>query len=86
MLTLLCAVGGVLTANAGFRIPYKSSDYWTAFNGTAPERLQTAFDTHKAAKHTSTTGTLHYHSCPVTVTSDGDITVTLTYTNGGKML
>ena len=99
LLTLLCAVGGVLTANAGFRIPYKSSGYWTAFNGTAPEGLQTAFDKHKTGtetetgKHTSTTegqpsttGTLHFHSCPVTVTANGDITVTLTYTNGGKML
>ena len=94
LLTLLCAVGGVLTANAGFRIPYKSSGYWTAFNGTVPTELQTAFDTHKSSnKHISTTegqpsttGTLHYRSCPVTVTSDGDITVTLTYTNGGKML
>ena len=83
LLTLLCAVGGVLTANAGFRIPYKSSGYWEAFNGTVPTELQTAFETHKTGnKHISTTegqpsttGTLHYHSCPVTVTKNGDITV-----------
>ena len=93
MLTLLCAVGGVLTANAGFRIPYKSSNYWTAFNGTVPADLQAVLDEHNGASHTatppsttSTTGTLHYHSCPVTVTADDNITVTLTYTHGDKML
>ena len=93
MLTLLCAVGGVLTANAGFRIPYKSSNYWTAFNGTVPADLQAVLDKHNGDSHTatppsttSTTGTLHYHSCPVTVTADGDITVTLTYTHGGRIL
>lgn len=93
MLTLLSAVGGVLTANAGFRIPYKSSGYWTAFNGTVPDALQTVINDHNGASHTatppsttSTTGTLHYHSCPVTVTADGEITITFTYDNGRKML
>ena len=93
MLTLLSAMGGVLTANAGFRIPYKSSNYWTAFSGTVPDALQTVINKHNDASHTatppsttSTTGTLHFHSCPVAVTANGDITVTLTYTNGGKML
>ena len=93
MLTLLSAVGGVLTANAGFRIPYKSSNYWTAFSGTVPDALQTVINGHNGTSHTatppsttSTTGTLHYHSCPVTVTADGDITVTLTYTHGDKIL